>query len=62
MDYVRQVKYRAVSFKKDHIAALYFTMSDIVHGHAKQLCTALSDRFAGRGEKNQKDATSVPLF
>ena len=25
------VKYRAVSFKKEHIAALYFTMSDIVH-------------------------------
>ena len=25
------VKYRAVSFKKDQIAALYFTMSDIVH-------------------------------
>ena len=25
------VKYRAISFKKDHIAALYFTMSDIVH-------------------------------
>jgi hypothetical protein len=24
------VKYRAVSFKKDQIAALYFTMSDIV--------------------------------
>jgi hypothetical protein len=24
-------KYRAVSFKKDQIAALYFTMSDIVH-------------------------------
>ena len=25
------VKYRVVSFKKDQIAALYFTMSDIVH-------------------------------
>ena len=25
------VKYRAVSFKKDQIVALYFTMSDIVH-------------------------------
>jgi hypothetical protein len=25
------VKYRAVIFKKDQIAALYFTMSDIVH-------------------------------
>ena len=25
------VKYRAVSFKNDHIAALYFIMSDIVH-------------------------------
>ena len=25
------VVYRAVSFKKDQIAALYFTMSDIVH-------------------------------
>jgi hypothetical protein len=25
------VKHRAVSFKKDHIGALYFTMSDIVH-------------------------------
>ena len=25
------VKYRAVSFKKDQIAALYFTMSYIVH-------------------------------
>ena len=25
------VKYWAVSFKKDEIAALYFTMSDIVH-------------------------------
>ena len=25
------VKYRAVSFKKDKIAALYFTMSDIVY-------------------------------
>jgi hypothetical protein len=25
------VKYRAVRFKKDQIAALYFTMSDIVH-------------------------------
>ena len=25
------VKYGAVSFKKDQIAALYFTMSDIVH-------------------------------
>ena len=25
------VKYRAVSFKKDQIAAMYFTMSDIVH-------------------------------
>ena len=25
------VKYRAVSFKKDQIAALYFTMSAIVH-------------------------------
>jgi hypothetical protein len=24
-------KYSAVSFKKDQIAALYFTMSDIVH-------------------------------
>ena len=25
------VKYRAESLKKDHIAALYVTMSDIVH-------------------------------
>ena len=25
------VKYRAVSFKKDHTAALFFTMSDIVY-------------------------------
>ena len=25
------VKYRAVSFKKDQIAALYFNMSDIVN-------------------------------
>ena len=25
------VKYRDVSFKKDQIAALYFTLSDIVH-------------------------------
>ena len=25
------VKYRTVSFKKDQIVALYFTMSDIVH-------------------------------
>ena len=25
------VKYKAVSFEKDQIAALYFTMSDIVH-------------------------------
>ena len=25
-------KYSAVSFKKDQIAALYFTMSDIVQG------------------------------
>ena len=25
------VKYRGVGFKKDQIAALYFTMSDIVH-------------------------------
>ena len=25
------VKYKAVSFKKDQIPALYFTMSDIVH-------------------------------
>jgi hypothetical protein len=25
------VKYRVVRFKKDHMAALYFTMSDIVH-------------------------------
>ena len=25
------VKYRAVSYKKDQIAALYFTMSNIVH-------------------------------
>jgi hypothetical protein len=35
MDYVEtmsdMVKYRAVSFKKDQIAALFFTMSDIVH-------------------------------
>ena len=28
------VKYRAVSFKKYQIAALYFTMSDIVHESA----------------------------
>ena len=28
------VKYRAVSFKKDQIAALYFTMSDIVHKYS----------------------------
>ena len=27
------VIYRAVSFKKDQIAALYFTMSDIVDGN-----------------------------
>jgi hypothetical protein len=27
------VKYRAVRFKKDKIAALYFTMSDIVHAN-----------------------------
>ena len=26
------VKYKAVSFKKTQIVALYFTMSDIVHG------------------------------
>ena len=26
------VKYRAVNFKKDQIAALYFTMSDKAHG------------------------------
>jgi hypothetical protein len=35
------VKYRAVSFKKDHIAALYFTMSDIVYDgqdRVKQCC------------------------
>ena len=25
------IKYMAVSFKKDQIAALYFTMSNIVH-------------------------------
>ena len=33
------VKYRAVSFKKDQIAALYFTMSDIFHafGHWRVL-------------------------
>ena len=29
------VKYRAVSYKKDHIVALYFTMSDIVHKGCK---------------------------
>ena len=26
------VKYRAVNFKKEQIAALYFTMSDKAHG------------------------------
>jgi hypothetical protein len=31
------VKYRAVSFKKDQIAALYFTMSAIVHNKFKEL-------------------------
>ena len=29
------VVYRAVSFKKDQITALYFTMSDIVHKKGK---------------------------
>ena len=30
------VKYRAMSFKKDQIAALYFTMSDIVHWRSRK--------------------------
>ena len=30
-------KYRAVSFKKDQIAALYFIMSDIVHEPFRQM-------------------------
>ena len=29
------VQYRAVSYKKDQIAALYFTMSGIVHSQSK---------------------------
>ena len=30
------VKYRAMTSKKDQIAALYFTMSDIVHNASKE--------------------------
>ena len=36
------VKYRAVSFKKDQIAALYFTKSDIVHGEDEKVLVSLS--------------------
>ena len=42
------VKYRAVSFKKDQIAALYFTMSDIVH-QINQLL-----KFTGQNENSQR--------
>ena len=38
------VKYRAVSFKKDQIAALYFTMSDIVHQANAEHFSCLSQK------------------
>jgi hypothetical protein len=48
------VKYRTVSFKKDHIAALYFTMSDVVHESIANSKTNLVAR--------QKEADAINNF
>ena len=37
------VQYRAVRFKKDQIATLYLTMSDIVHYKLLYLCPRTTD-------------------
>ena len=51
------VKYRAVSFKKDQIAALYFTMSEIVHFGQLCLIILLQDF-----ERKAKKTKYVRLF
>ena len=51
------VKYRAVSFKKDQIAALHFTMSDIVHAEIfvrTQMTTQMTIQLQDRPCPNSK--------